>query len=501
MSDGFADATAAERARVIDLDARSEVRLHFDRSAARRASKDGLSPRKKPRERWLSRFYYEDLYDFVRDQVEPGARVLDLGCGDGDLLASLSPSVGVGVDISPATIEEAKRRHPELEFACGDIEQLPIEGSFDYVIVSNTVGFLSDVWTFFRQLRRVVNPSTRVILTHYNALWEPVLSAAQRLRLKQKEPLQNWLSRLDLRNVLELADFEVVRSGYRTPLPIGPPRLMKFLNRALMLVPFVQRLGLTSYVVAHPSARATEASDELTCSIVIPTHNERGNIRSAIDRTGELGAHTEIIFVDGNSTDGTAEEIESVIAEFPERDISLIHQGDGIGKGDAVRKGFAAARGDVLMILDADLTVAPEELPKFWAALTENKGEFINGTRLVYPMENQAMRLANIAGNKFFSLAFTWILGQRVTDTLCGTKVLRTVDYKRISANRDRFGDFDPFGDFDLLFGASNLNLRIREVPIRYRARTYGETSISRWKHGVLLFRMAIKGARMLRLR
>jgi glycosyltransferase involved in cell wall biosynthesis len=180
--------------------------------------------------------------------------------------------------------------------------------------------------------------------------------------------------------------------------------------------------------------------------------------------------------------------------------ITLLHQGDGIGKGDAVRKGFAAATGDVLMILDADLTVPPEDLPKFFEALTSGKGEFINGTRLVYPMERQAMRTLNHLGNKFFSLAFTWLLEQRFRDTLCGTKVLFRRDYERIAANRHYFGDFDPFGDFDLIFGASRLNLRIVEVPVRYRERTYGVTNISRFRHGWLLLRMCLVAFRKLKL-
>jgi glycosyltransferase involved in cell wall biosynthesis len=224
---------------------------------------------------------------------------------------------------------------------------------------------------------------------------------------------------------------------------------------------------------------------------VIPCKNERGNIAPAVERLPALGTETEIIFVDGNSTDGTVEAIEAVIAKYgTARSIRLVHQGNGRGKGDAVRKGFDAATGDVLMILDADLTVAPEDLPKFYDALISGKGDFINGTRLVYPMESEAMRFLNFLGNKFFGVAFSWLLGQRITDTLCGTKVLFKRDYERIKAGRSYFGNFDPFGDFDLLFGAARLNLRLIDLPVRYHDRTYGETKISRFRHGLLLFRM-----------
>jgi SAM-dependent methyltransferase len=477
-------------ARDLDDLARSRVRRHFDR-----ATPQG------PAARARHRYYYEDLYRTIRDQVEPGATVLDLGCGDGALLASLQPSWGVGVDFSLPTLLEAQRRHPELDFICGDVERLPISGTFDYVIASNVVGYLFDVQDLFRALDRVMRPSSRVIVAYYNFAWEPVLWLAERFGLKRREPLQSWLSNDSLANLVEMADLELVRSGYRTPLPVGPALLTRPLNNLLSAVPLINRLGLISFVTARP--RKTEGVPRIaepTCTVVIPARNERGNIRDAVERLPSLGSHTELIFVEGHSTDGTFDEIETAILEHPELDVKVTRQ-DGTGKGDAVRKGFELATGDVLMILDADLTVPPEDLTKFWTALVEERGEFINGTRLVYPMQDNAMRLANTAGNKVFSLIFTWILGERVTDTLCGTKALWARDYRRIAANRKTFGDLDPFGDFDLLFGAANLGLKIREVPVRYRERTYGTTNIDRWRHGLLLARMALIGARKLRFR
>jgi 2-polyprenyl-3-methyl-5-hydroxy-6-metoxy-1,4-benzoquinol methylase len=473
-----------------DERARGRVRRHFDRIA-----RHGMPARRR------YRYYYEDLYGLIRDQVEPGSTVLDLGCGDGALLASLQPSFGVGVDFSLTAIQQARSHHPDLEFVCADVERLPVGGTFDYVIVSNVVGYLIDVQEFFRNLSRVTHPASRVIVAYYNFAWEPLLKLAEALGLKTRQPLQSWLSNDGLANLVELADMELVKSGYRTPLPIGPAAVTRPVNSLLSAVPLVNRLGLISHLTARPKAgAATPRIADPTCTVVIPARNERGNIRDAVSRMPTLGRHTEVIFVEGHSTDGTFEEIEAVIADHPEHDLKVVRQ-DGAGKGDAVRKGFELATGDVLMILDADLTVPPEDLQKFWTALVEERGEFINGTRLVYPMEDNAMRLANVAGNKVFSLIFSWILGERVTDTLCGTKVLWARDYQRIAANRKAFGDFDPFGDFDLLFGAANLGLKIREVPVRYRERRYGTTNIDRWRHGLLLARMALIGARKLRFR
>jgi glycosyltransferase involved in cell wall biosynthesis len=232
--------------------------------------------------------------------------------------------------------------------------------------------------------------------------------------------------------------------------------------------------------------------------VIIPARNEAGNIPAIFARTPQMGEGTELVLVEGHSRDKTYAAIEATVAEHPERSCQLLRQ-TGIGKGDAVRLGFSRARGDVLMILDADLTVPPEDLPRFYEALVSGKGEFINGVRLVYPMEGQAMRFLNLLGNKFFSLAFSWLLGQSIKDTLCGTKVLWKKDYEAITNNRAYFGNFDPFGDFDLIFGAAKLNLKITDLPIRYRERTYGTTNIQRWKHGWLLLKMVLFAARRLK--
>jgi glycosyltransferase involved in cell wall biosynthesis len=249
-------------------------------------------------------------------------------------------------------------------------------------------------------------------------------------------------------------------------------------------------------VIARP-APAQPPAQQASVSVIVPARNEAGNIPAIFERLPQLGPQMEIVFVEGHSQDGTRAAIEREITAHAERDCRLIQQ-SGVGKADAVRAGFAAARGQILMILDADLTVPPEDLTRFQAALLTGKGELINGVRLVYPMERQAMQGLNLLGNKLFSLAFSWLLGQPIKDTLCGTKVLWRRDYDRIRAGRSYFGDFDPFGDFDLLFGAAKLNLKIIDLPIRYRERSYGSTNIQRWKHGWLLVRsLAVAALRL----
>jgi hypothetical protein len=343
-----------------------------------------------------------------------------------------------------------------------------------------------------------VGPQSRIVISHYNYLWEPALRTAERLGGKMPQPIQHWLPREDLENILRLGGFDVVRTATLVLLPLAIPGLAPLCNRVLARLPALRRLALVQVVIARPVDQRRDA-DGLSVSVVIPCRNERGNVGDAIRRVPAMGRHTELIFVEGHSTDGTAEVIDAAIRAHPERDVRHIAQGEGRGKGDAVRRGFEHAKGDVLMILDGDLTVRPEDLPKFFHALAGGHGELINGSRMVYQQPAQAMRLLNHAGNKLFSWLFTFLLDQRFRDTLCGTKVLFRWDYARIAANRGYFGDFDPFGDFDLLFGAARLNLKITELPVRYLERSYGETSIRRFRHGWLLFRMCLLAMRRIK--
>ncbi|TWT44249.1 Undecaprenyl-phosphate 4-deoxy-4-formamido-L-arabinose transferase [Phycisphaerae bacterium RAS1] len=437
-------------------------------------------------------YYTRQLFRLFELHIPPGGRILEVGVRDaGDLLASLKPGEGVGVDADEAVIREAQARHPGLTFVHAPLDRFDLgPRRFDFIIVSTALATAEDVQSLFARVGHACRADTRIVIAYHNALWEPLLKLATRVGLRKRTGEQNWLSLHDLSNLAYLAGLEIIRKSGEVLMPAPIPLLAGLMNRFVARFWPFGHLGLVQVLVA----RAVAAPPELRAprvSVVIPTRNERGNIEAAIQRTPEMGAGTEIIFVDGNSTDGTADEIEAQIAARPQRNMKLIPQGDGRGKGDAVRKGFAAATGDILMILDADLTVPPELLPRFVEAITSGRGEFINGTRLVYPMEDQAMRFLNKLGNRFFSMVFTWLLSQPLRDTLCGTKVLSKKNYDTIAANRHFFGDFDPFGDFDLLLGAAKANLKIVEIPVRYKARTYGTTNISRFRHGWLLLKMS----------
>jgi ubiquinone/menaquinone biosynthesis C-methylase UbiE len=442
--------------------------------------------------------YHQRLRRVYQSQIQPGQRVLEIGCGQGDLLAALEPGFGVGVDFSGQMIRRASEKHPTLKFVQADAHALDLDMSFDVIILSDLVDDLWDVQLAFQQLKRLTTPRSRLILNFYSRIWELPLALARATGLAKPLLEQNWLTVADVDNLLRLADFEVTRHWSDVLLPIGVQPFESAANRYLSHVWPLEIAALTNFVVARPLSPPDADQAQPLVSVIVPARNEAGNIAAIFERTPQMGRGTELVFVEGHSTDDTYATMQREIENHPEWQCQLMRQ-TGKGKGDAVRVGFERARGDVLMILDADLTVAPEDLPRFLDALQSGKGEFINGVRLVYPMEKQAMRFFNLMGNKLFSLAFSWLLGQSIKDTLCGTKVLSAADYRRIAAQRAYFGDFDPFGDFDLLFGAAKLNLKIVDLPIRYRERTYGTTNIQRWRHGWLLLQMVLFAARRIK--
>ena len=445
------------------------------------------------------RFHLQDqkYHQFL---IEPHLKVLEIGCGSGDLLASLKPKIGVGIDLSPQMVAFAQKKHPDLSFHVCDAESpLPFEKgeTFDIILISDVVGLLDDIQLTFENILPYCTPQTRLIISYYTKHWEFAVKLAELLRIKVPQPPQNFLSTVDIEKIAELSGFEMIRKEYQQLIPIPLFGLDTLVNKFIATLPGIRRLCLRTYIVARP--RPSYSPVKYATTVVIPCRNEKGNIESALQRLPQFCDDLEIIYVEGHSQDGTWEEVLRVKEKYTHLDIKAFQQ-PGKGKADAVHLGFGKARGDLLMILDADLTVPPEQLPKFYKVLSTGQGEFVNGTRLIYPMEDQAMRFFNFIANKCFSWIFSYLLSQRFTDTLCGTKVFLAKDYKRIMEQRKFFGDFDPFGDFELIFGASKLNMKVVEVPIRYDARTYGSTQISRWRHGVILLKMVMHAYKKLKL-
>lgn len=443
-----------------------------------------------PKYRKRFSYYWSDAIHYFNYFLTENDSVLQIGCGSGDTLDQLTGSHKVGIDISEGMVNVAKDRYPDLEFHVMSAENFSLNQKFDVIVISNTIGYFNNVSDAFNRLHRVSHEHTKIYIQYYSSLWKPILNFFEFLGLKKKGPELNWLAPSDIKNLLYLSGFESFRSARRMLLPINIPIISWLVNKYIARLPFFNLLCLSQYVFARKAPTSNDISKRYSISVIIPTRNESGNIENALKRIPNMGKWTELIFIEGNSTDDTWDKINEMAAKYGDKLQIRMAKQDGKGKYDAVKKGFDLAKGDILIIEDADLAVLPEDLPKFYDALASGKGDFINGSRLIYPMDGKAMRFFNMVGNKFFSYAFSWLLGQPIKDTLCGTKAMFKKDYIKLKKNRKFFGDFDPFGDFDQLFGAYKLNLKIIDLPIRYQERTYGETNISRWKHGLVLLRM-----------
>lgn len=444
-------------------------------------------------------YYHQQLSELYKFLIPPKKNVIEIGCATGDLIALTKPLNGVGIDISEQMITIAKKKHSKLKFEKGYAEKLNVNGKFDYIILSDLVGILDDIQQSFDSLHKISNNDTRIIVSFYNYFWEPFLLLAEKIGLKTPQPLQSWLSSKDIKNLLELSGFEVIKASSVLLIPIYIPFISHVANKYLARLPLIRKLCFINYLVARKQPMF-DSNKEYSVSIVLPARNEAGNIERAVKEIPDLGKKTQLIFVEDHSKDNTREVIADVIKNYKgKKEILFLIQKNEYGKVHAVRRGLEKATGDIVIIFDSDLSNDPSDLPKFYRTLRDNKAEFVQGSRLVYPMEKQAMRVLNVLGNKFFSMAFTFLLDQQIKDTLCGTKGMFKHNYNEIVKNRAYFGDFDPFGDFDLIFGSSKLNLKILEIPIRYKARSYGKSNISRFKHGWLLFKMTIIAAKKIK--
>ena len=424
----------------------------------------------------IRRYFYKSLASYLSLYIRPEDEVVEISPRSGDLGTRFANYRSVS---SVATLETVCQPAP------------------DYVLLNGTIHYERDIQEMLNQLRASLGESVRILFVYYSMLWKPLAWLGSKFGLRTRSPEQNWIAPEDLENFCHLAGLEIIRHDLKLLCPIPIPFLANFLNRYLAPLPFFRLFTMLNIVIARALKSAREAHPSV--SVIVPARNESGNINSLLARCPMMGREDEIIFVEGNSTDDTWEKIQQAASAYTGAHRLIIARQKGQGKGDAVRLGFDLATKDILMILDADLTMPPEELPKFYNAIAENRAEFVNGSRLVYPMEKQAMRFFNILANKFFAAAFSFVLGQRFKDTLCGTKVLSRAHYKRLAAAREFFGDFDPFGDFDLLFGAARMGLKIVEIPIHYHERTYGTTNIQRWRHGLILFRMLMFAARRMK--
>lgn len=455
-------------------------------------------------QKWRNRnlYYYKDIERFYHFLVQPEAKVLEIGAGLGDLLNCVQPQYGLGIDINPRSVEAAQQKYPHLDFWVENIENFNPDQVFDYILLANTVSYIHNLQQALYNINKACQSSTRLVLTFHNPAWELILKFATLIGQRMPVHYLNWLSYEDINNLLDLTGFEVISHRKGLLFPKRFPLLSWFFNRVLAPLPLFNSFCLNEYIIARTRSKDADAQrniEQMTCSVIIPARNEQGNIERCVTRMPKLGKHIEIIFVEGHSTDNTWEEIQRIQAKYGNQwDIKICQQ-TGKGKGDAVRQGFELATGDVLIILDSDLTVGPEDLVYFFKAIASGCCELANGCRLIYPVNSSAMPWLNQMANRFFAWVLSYLLSTKIKDSLCGTKAISRENYLKLAANRSYFGEFDPFGDFDLLFGAAKLNLQIKDIPVRYVPRTYGKSNIQHFKEGLILLKMCFYAAKKIK--
>jgi len=449
------------------------VRDHFDNIAG-----EYDSWKKK------NNYYGRGLRSVIEKYVRPGAKVLEVGCATGDMLASAEPSRGVGIDVSGEMIKIARDKYPGHEFICSDIENLDLDEKFDFILMIDLVDHVSDLVSLLKTVRKFCHPTTKIVVTTINPWWGPVLSLMERVKAKMPEGPHNFVEKRNLAKMIEFSDLSIAYSAYALLFPKYIPLLSFLANTIGTKIWGINKLSFVQYMILHADP-VNQTNLGKGCSVIIPCYNEEDNIEEAVNRVPRMGAKTEVIVVDDGSTDGTRRKVEKMIEEG--KDIKLVRYAKNAGKGYAVQKGFENAQEDIIMILDADMSVLPEELPLFFDLLNKGLCDFVNGTRMLYPMEAQAMRFLNLFGNKVFSLMLTFISGQHLTDTLCGTKALFKKDFKYIKMGSDKWGDYD------LIFGAAKMGLRIMEMPVHYCARKADLSKMKTFSHGIHLLKITFK--------
>lgn len=476
---------------------------YFEEQLATQVKYLSTNKKRTIRLRKVNRYFRSEVSRLILSQIVPGSNVIDFGCGDASTLVSTKARNMFAIDLDDSVLDiDTSSVEGNFVAICSPVEHVNMAElglTFDYVILSGLLEHVYDILTVLQQAKKSSSPETRILVVTYSRLWQPLFRMAEKLGLKSSLPIQNWVPVSELENLGEQSGLEVVKKQKAILIPFFIPLLSRWINKWIAPLPLVRQLAFAHLTVLKPIQDPTELN---SVSVVVAARNESGNIRGILERMPKLAERQEVIFVEGHSTDDTWDVIQKSTVEFQSIDYPFeikAFQQEGKGKGDAIRKGFAEATGEALIILDADLSVPPEELPRFIDCLNSGSAEFVNGSRLVYGMDSGAMRFLNLLGNRFFGTLFTFLLGQPIRDTLCGTKALRRDRYLQITANRERFGDFDPFGDFDLLFGAAGLNLKIRDQPVHYKARSYGSTNISRFSHGYLLLQMSWIAARKIR--
>lgn len=436
------------------------------------------------------RYYYTQIQRLLKFLIPPGKSILYFGCYREDVIYSLDASSSVVIN---EEVDERISKNKSVEFVHCKYHLYNPQQEYDYIILDTVIGKTENINLLLRNISSACSSHTRIIIHQENYLWRPLLNFAASFGLKKQEKTQNWLSIKDVETYLETAGFESTRVYKKNIFPLKAGFLGPILNHFFSTIPVLDFLKLDQFIVGRFNKPFTQLKSSSSLSICLTVKDEEHNIEPIVSSLPVLCENQEILFVEGNSTDNTAKEIERMKMLFPHKNIRLIKQ-PGKGQGDAIHTGFKEAKGEIIILYEGDGTSEPYDIQYFYEAIEAGRFEFIEGSRFVYPLSHKCMPLANKIGNVVFAKWFSFFLNQRTTDVLSGIKAIRKKDYEKIYNTWGFLGIPDPFGDFELLFGSARYGLKIGEIPIRYKPRVFGESKTSVFKHGWYLLKMAFTG-------
>lgn len=367
-----------------------------------------------------------------------------------------------------------------------DLNKILINNTkYDCIVLSDMFEVNDDILGLLKLLKKNLNNDGTILLTSITPIWDGVLSILEMLNLKNKSKKRSYIHLNKLSAVLDTINFQITGKRTRQYFPFKLFYFGNIINNFLEIILYFFNFGIRSYFTIK-EIEDTAEKDVLSKTIIVPAKNEEGNLNELINRIPYLGNNVEVIISCGISNDNTLGMAKSLKSD--NFIIKVIEQ-TSKGKANAVWEACEQSSNDLIAILDADLSVDPEELSSFFELIETKKCDFVNGTRLIYSMEKGSMRFINNFGNRLFQYVVSKIIRLPLTDSLCGTKVFKKNLYEKIKKWQSVVKIKDPFGDFDLLFAAAYSSQKIVEYPIHYRARKYGTTQIRRFKDGFKLIK------------
>tara|TARA_B110000977_G_scaffold125183_1_gene160299 strand:+ start:1495 stop:2904 length:1410 start_codon:yes stop_codon:yes gene_type:complete len=347
--------------------------------------------------------------------------------------------------------------------------------NFDHIVIAD-IEHQKFITKNLIDLNEKIDNECRVIVLSKSIFWSTLINFYKKIKNIGPDK-NNFLPYSNLRKIFLNTNFEIVKNEKIIFFPFQFSLLTKFINQ-IFRFPVLNFFCMINLTVLKKVQKKNYQAEGKKISFIIPCKNEGGNIKFFYEKIINSTINAEFLFGNDNSSDNTLDEIKKLQQAIPNKEIK-IYDGPGVCKSENVYKGINLASGEIILIYDADLTVSFDDLVNSINLLLKTDADFINCTRMIMPQQKNAMKFLNFYGNLFFAFLFSILFKQKITDTLCGTKIFFKKDWEQIKKYNNTWGAKDLWGDFDLLLGAYKNNLKIVENPISYTDRKEDETKMT----------------------